>query len=289
MPIRTDIALEQALHRAPKDLPPGVTWRVTALEREQAELTDLCIQTSEAAEALGRPKGRYLTLKALDGTFDRFSEAAGPRAEYLARLIRELCPSHDRVLAAGLGNRSITPDSLGPLCADKLFATRHLRAYARELDLTGLGELAVISPGVLGSTGIEAEEQVKAIAGLVEPDLVTAVDALACCELGHLGRTVQLSTSGISPGSGVSNSRRELSRATLGVTCLSIGIPTVADLGSLYELENGTPAPEELKGLTVTPSPIDKLVRNGAELIAEALNLAFLPGLTAEEIRSLTQ
>ena len=118
-------------------------------------------------------------------------------------------------------------------------------------------------------------------------DIVIAVDALACWELGHLGRTIQLCDTGISPGSGVENARRELSRATLGVTCIAIGVPMVVDLSSAAEMIFARPAPDGSERMTVTPASADRLVRSAAAYISEAINQAFQPTLTPEELRSL--
>ena len=135
-------------------------------------------------------------------------------------------------LVAGLGNQSITPDAIGPLCAQRVFATRHIRQLGNELDMGELTEVSVIRPGVLGQTGIEASDLVKAACSRIDADTVIAVDALACSETHNLGRTIQLTDTGISPGSGVANSRKELSRRTLGADCIAVGIPTVTDHGS---------------------------------------------------------
>lgn len=253
----------------------------------QAEVADITIDTEEAARLIGRPKGRYITLKALDGTFDNYSDRFEQRTELLAGHIRSLCKGAKSVLVAGLGNRSITADAVGSLCIDKIFATRHIKKYSREIDHSELTELAAIETGVLGRTGIESGEQVKAVCEAVRPDVVIAVDALACWELDHLGRTIQLCDTGISPGSGVDNARKELSRSTLGVTCIAIGVPMVVDLSSAAEMIFERTAPENSIGMTVTPGNVDRLASNAAEYIAMAINRAFQPTLDPEDIRSL--
>lgn len=289
---RTDLAVETArrlslaggLESAGLE---GVKRRIDIIESSQAELTDITITNTEAAELIGRPKGRYITLKALDSDFAEFSPCFENRVQLLARQLRRLTKGAEKIMVAGLGNRSITADAVGPLCVDRIFATRHIKQYAREIESDGLTELSVIETGVLGQTGIEASEQIKAVCEAVKPDTVIAVDSLACFELGHLGRTIQLCDSGISPGSGVENNRRELSRSTLGVTCIAIGVPMVVDLSSAAEMIFGSPAPENSAGMTVTPHSVDKLARNAAEYIAMAINLAFQRTLTLNDLRSL--
>lgn len=287
MGARTDLAVETARRLSlTKDL-EGVTRKIDMFTEAQAEVADITIDTEEAARLIGRPKGRYITLKALDGTFDNYSDRFEQRTELLAGHIRSLCKGAKSVLVAGLGNRSITADAVGSLCIDKIFATRHIKKYSREIDHSELTELAAIETGVLGRTGIESGEQVKAVCEAVRPDVVIAVDALACWELDHLGRTIQLCDTGISPGSGVDNARKELSRSTLGVTCIAIGVPMVVDLSSAAEMIFERTAPENSIGMTVTPGNVDRLASNAAEYIAMAINRAFQPTLGPEDIRSL--
>ena len=222
-------------------------------------MADITISTTAAANAIGRPKGRYITLKALDSTFENYCPCFAERVKVLADSLRDLAGGAEKVLVAGLGNRHLTADALGPLVVDGIFATRH----------------------------IESTEQIKALCEAVRPDIVIAVDALACWELGHLGRTIQLCDTGISPGSGVENARRELSRATLGVTCIAIGVPMVVDLSSAAEMIFDRPAPDGSERMTVTPASADRLVRSAAAYISEAINQAFQPTLTPEELRTL--
>lgn len=284
---RTDLAVEAARRLSlSRDL-EGISRRIDILSHAQLETADITIETSAAARELGRPKGRYITLKALDGTFENYCPCYDERVKELAESLRSLAGKAKRILVAGLGNRHLTADALGPLVTDKIFATRHIKRLAKELDSDELTEVSAVETGVLGQTGIESSEQIKALCQAVKPDLVVAVDALACWDLDHLGRTIQLCDTGISPGSGVENSRKELSRATLGVTCIAIGVPMVVDLASAAEMIFGAPAPEGSERMTVTPGSIDRLTASAASYIAEGINLAFQPGLTAEELRSL--
>ena len=191
-------------------------------------------------------------------------------------------------MAVGLGNYALTSDAVGPLTAEKIFATRHIKSLAKEIDTDDLGEVTVIQTGVLGNTGIESSEQVKAIAERVRPQAVIAVDALACSELSNLGRTIQLCDTGISPGSGVENARKELSFSTLGVKCIAMGVPTVIDLCTAAQHIFGQAAPESSENIMVDPKTADKLSENCAKLIAMGINRAVHPALSQEDIQSLT-
>ena len=257
----------------------GVKVKNKVIENARLEVTDITIETQEAAEKLGRPVGRYITLTATDSTFDMYSDSFRERAEVIAKAIRELCGGCERFLAVGLGNYALTSDAVGPLTAEKIFATRHIKSLAKEIDTDDLGEVTVIQTGVLGNTGIESSEQVKAIAERVTPQAVIAVDALACSELSNLG---------ISPGSGVENARKELSLSTLGVKCIAIGVPTVIDLCTAAQHIFGQTAPESSENIMVAPKTADKLSENCAKLIAMGINRAVHPALSQEDIQALT-
>lgn len=171
-------------------------------------------------------------------------------------------------MAVGLGNYALTSDAVGPLTAEKIFATRHIKSLAKEIDTDDLGEVTVIQTGVLGNTGIESSEQVKAIAERVTPQAVIAVDALACSELSNLGRTIQLCNTGISPGSGVENARKELSLSTLGVKCIAIGVPTVIDLAlphSIFSVNPHLKAPKTSWSLRKLPTNFRKTAQSSLQ------------------------
>ena len=284
MSIRTDMAAESFSQAGGAEKLQGVKVKNKVIENARLEVTDITIETQEAAEKLGRPVGRYITLTATDSTFDMYSDSFRERAEVIAKAIGELCGGCERFLAVGLGNYALTSDAVGPLTAEKIFATRHIKSLAKEIDT----EVTVIQTGVLGNTGIESSEQVKAIAERVRPQAVIAVDALACSELSNLGRTIQLCNTGISPGSGVENARKELSLSTLGVKCIAIGVPTVIDLCTAAQHIFGQTAPESSENIMVAPKTADKLSENCAKLIAMGINRAVHPALSQEDIQTLT-
>ena len=270
--LRTDLALETARRLSLNADVEGVGQDIYEDEQAQCEVADITVTTDSAAEKLGRPCGRYITVKSTQGPLDRFSDRFGSRAELIAKLLRELAGGAERILVAGLGNRGLSADAVGPLCADRIFATRHIRGLGPIGE--GLTEVSVTEPGVLGRTGLESAEVIKALCSAVEPDLLIAVDSLACLDPDHLGRTVQLCDTGISPGSGVSNPRSELSRRTLGVKVIAVGVPMVMDY-------------PDREDLVITPHNVDLLARNSAEYIAMGINLAFQRELDLNDLRSL--
>ncbi len=262
---RTDLATEE-LPQNGGEL-PGVRSR--QYERGGFAVTDVEVMDEQGAASLCKPIGRYLTVD-MDSFFRR-EEDSFPRAvELLSACVGRLLPlgAQDSVLVAGLGNPAITPDAVGPETAASTLATRHLKAQMPE-DFAMFRPVSVCRTGVLGTTGMESAELIRAIAGAVAPDAIVVVDALAARSSEKLCRTVQLTDSGIIPGSGVGNDRAELSRANLGVPVLAVGVPTVVDAGD---------------GLIVTPRDIDQYIKDAGKLIAYALNMAFHHGLTVSDI-----
>ena len=272
---RTDLALESAQSvQDSHGLPKGIL--LDENETDCFKTSDVRVLTREASDIIGKPVGRYLTLE-MNARPDFMPENFKECVKELSEKISSFLGGARSALVAGLGNTSITPDSLGPKVFSKILATRHIRINAPELLADGMGEVSAIAPGVMGQTGIEASEIIKAVCESVKPELVVAVDALACSDIRHIGRTLQLTDSGISPGSGVMNKRKELSENSLGVKCLAIGLPTVAD--AKYESET----------MTLTPRSVDKMIETASLMISTALNRSLHPGLTAEEIAALCQ
>ena len=289
---RTDLAME-ALERGRRGMQragrlPGVASR--EYRNEGFLVTQVEIQNETGAKAIGKPVGVYETLM-LDGLMRR-EEDAFPRAcRALSGLIRPMLPD-DRtapVLVAGLGNRQITPDAVGPRAADYVIATRHLTAQEPKL-FASWRPVSAISPGVLGQTGVETGEILAGMTGTVRPVAVIAVDALAAGSLSRLTRTVQVSNAGIVPGSGVENARAALNQETLGVPVVAVGVPTVVDGATLaHELAEASGLEREAlcapsHPMLVTTRDIDRETADLSRLIGYALNLALQPGLSLEEI-----
>ena len=226
------------------------------------------ITSEEHSRMTGKPIGTYITAAFRD-LADSGSDLAD-KAEPISRELSSLIPKDGLILAAGLGNRQITPDALGPKTADKLLATRHIAGEAaKSMGLGALRPVAVISPGVLGQTGVETIEILRSVCEKIKPTAVIVIDALAARETKHLGRTVQLCDTGISPGAGVGNDRPAINEKSLGVPVVGIGVPTVIDARTVWEKAE--------ENLMVTPREIDILIERASKLIACAINLTLQP------------
>ena len=281
---RTDLALE--IREQHSDC-AGVSCR----ERESGSVTvtEMSIDTPHAARELRRPEGIYITvtLQPLTDnavfTEDIYRSISGPLAEML--------PPTGTVLVAGLGNLSVTPDALGPKAVSMIPATRHIIGeMERSMGCAGLRSCAVIAPGVLGQTGVEAAALISAVCREVKPSAVVVIDALASRSLDRLGRTVQLCDTGIQPGAGVGNCRPAISCDLLGVPVIALGVPTVVDAVSLaYDLTGGNISALKPGGrsMIVTPREIDLLIDRAARLLALAVNHALHPDIDPEELIAL--
>lgn len=270
---RTDLALE-CMDFAREASLQGLEHRRFA--QGQLACEEVTVSSPQAAERMGKPVGRYLTAD--PAPFARDSGVSFQEAEDLADCLKSLLPEDcHRVLVAGLGNRSITPDAYGPQVADQILVTRHLPgSLTKEIGLEGVNPVSAFAPGVLGQTGVESAELIQAVCRVVQPQAVVVVDALACSGLERLGRTVQMSDAGIVPGSGVHNNRQELNRHTLGVPVVGVGVPMVAEISGSSQ------------SLIVTPREIDLILEHAAKLTACAINIALQPTLSTEEILALT-
>lgn len=227
--VRTDLAVEaREMHGQGVG---GVVSRDE--ERDGIKITTVEVTSPEGAEKMGKPMGVYVTLEAeaLDAPKARKSIT-----EALTRELKLMMEGKDcgHVLVVGLGNDKMTPDSVGVNTAKQIFVTRHLKEYLPE-EFADARTVSAVAPGVLGITGIETGESVAAIAGRISPTLIIAVDALASRSMSRIGSTVQLTDSGISPGSGVGNSRKELSEKTLGIPVIAVGVPMVADAATVAD------------------------------------------------------
>ncbi len=279
---RTDLALEDA--EIISSTPRGVS--ICKEEMERVKITRIQITDSAGEKAIGKPKGNYITAEV--PRFTASSVLDQKTAHLLSRELDFLLPKNrDLILVAGLGNTDITPDALGPLVCEKILATRHIsKELAHELGLGGLKSVAVISPGVLGKTGIETRELILCAVKSISPSAVIIIDALAARNLSRLGCTVQISDSGICPGSGVGNSRAEINEKFLGVPVIALGVPTVVDAKTLVcDLtdNNGENCPD----MIVTPKEIDMMINRACELISASINLCLQPSLSLDELLGL--
>lgn len=289
MAFRTDLAVEAIENHKTAAALPHVRQSDRMLEGFAVH--EVRILSEDAAREIGKPQGRYLTFE-LDALIRR-EEDAFPRAcKALSTLLRELLPrpNDGPVLIAGLGNRMITPDAIGPQTADHVIATRHLVAQSPAI-FADWRPVSALAPGVLGQTGVETGEVICGVLDRVRPAAVIAVDALAAGRLSRLLRTVQLADTGITPGAGVGNARTALNEETLGVPVIAVGVPTVVDGATLaHEISSqlGQPDCEALDDLSqpvmITTRDIDREVADISRMIGYAVNMALHPHLSVADI-----
>lgn len=276
--IRTDLAEEAAaLAKERSEKLPGVLQR--SREKYGCRVTEVEIISREGAQATGKPMGRYVTIH-LPGGEEREKPGAEALAEELARLLE--WEGGGSVLVAGLGNRAITPDAVGPWAVENILVTRHLQK-----ELPGcFCPVSAVSTGVMGKTGVESGELLQGIVEKVRPSRVIAVDALAARSVERLCSTIQIADTGIVPGSGVGNARKALNQESLGVPVIAVGVPTVVDAATLAEDLTGAAPEESARRMIVTPRDIDHRAAETARIIAIGINLA-LHSLPYEEILEL--
>lgn len=309
--VRTDLALETREKFEEDNVEiKGVKVDEKYLEETEIKVTTMVIETENGAKAMGRPKGNYITIEAsdMDGQDEEYHQRISIE---LARIIKNLLPKTEEklsVLIVGLGNREVTPDALGPRVVDQMMITRHV---LKEFGKYAFGEEEVTSvsgivPGVMAQTGMESQEIIRGIIEETTPDVLIAIDALAARSTKRLSRTIQITDTGINPGSGVGNHRHGLSKETVGIPVIAIGVPTVVDAATIvsdtmqnliqameesahlqslstglnalnamekYELIRELLSPQ-LNTMFVTPKDIDESVRKLSDTISEGLNIA---------------
>ena len=236
---------------------------------ERIKITD-----SEGERSIGRPIGNYdtLSLERMDlmGAED-IEDASEEIAVELCRLLAELSVSPSRLLVIGLGNRDLTPDAVGPRAAELVNATMQIKEYdERTFASLDCSEIAVLSPGVSADSGIDSALLISGICDLIHPDAVIAIDSLAARSEERLGRTVQLSDTGIFPGSGIGNQRGSITKNTVGAPVIAIGVPTVIDARRFCSAS-------EMRGeaMFVSPKEINGIVKAAAKIISGGINQAF--------------
>lgn len=314
--IRTDLAMEQK-ERFESDHVEvsGVVLEEEYDEEKEIKITTVRIETENGAKAMGKPVGTYLTLEApnmaaADEGYHR--EISETLAGFLEKYMKDTEENQEKgysVLVVGLGNREVTPDALGPYVVDQLNVTRHIvQEYGRYAVGKGASRIvSAIVPGVMAQTGMESAEIIRGIVNETTPDLIMVIDALAARSTKRLNRTIQISDAGIHPGAGVGNHRSEITKDTMGIPVIAIGVPTVVDAATIvndtmenfitaletsetlkgvgvvlqgynsaekYELVKELIAPH-LNGMFVTPKDIDDTVRRISYTISEAMNMLF--------------
>ena len=262
------------------------------------------IDSEHDAQAMGRPCGVYVTLTCPQ-TMSIALKTRQALAHELAMTLRSMLPkARKSILVVGLGNRNVTPDSLGPRTAERILVTRHMAGCLPEDMVQSMASVSAAAPGVLGVTGMETVEILKGMVTHVQPDAVIAIDALAARSSSRIASTIQIADTGITPGSGVGNHRKALNEQTLGVPVIAVGVPLVVYASTiasdaLYVLGGGEMEEERIAAcveqvvslklgeMVVTPREVDALVERMSGVLADGINQALQPNLTSAEIAQM--
>ncbi len=303
---RTDMAVERnEIYKKQNCLTEGIDGIENTNEIiKDIEISKVKITNENGANALGKPVGNYITLDVKEiknADEERIEEIAEIMADELRNVIGEHVSDTDDILVVGLGNRYVTPDALGPKVVPEIEVTRHILEYMPKIMPEDTRPVSAISPGVLGITGIETMEILKGIVQNIKPKMLIVIDALATRKLERISSSIQIADTGIVPGAGVNNARKEISINTVGIPVIAIGIPTVVDLATITNecidifienlqqkaMSNSTLNElkekdnyEEIKealipkdyNMIVTPKEIDKLIDNMSEIVARGIN-----------------
>lgn len=294
--VRTDLAVEARdyIMDAKEEL-RGI--RVEEEYDRDIHTTVVYIESKNASKAMGKPMGTYITIEAsrLEEQDEEYHKKVGKIiADKLCGLVCDK-KKETSILIVGLGNREVTADALGPQVVDKLYITRHIineygsAAYGKN----SMHKISGVIPGVMAKTGMESEEIVKGIVRETKPDVVIAVDALASRSTKRLNRTIQITDTGIHPGSGVGNNRNALTKDNIGIPVIAIGVPTVVAAATIvidaieklsketgvdtyYKfVEQNTKTLGELQNMFVTGKDVDAMIDRLADTLSFALNMAF--------------
>lgn len=307
MEFRTDMALERnEMYKQQNKLQQIDGVEIENDRRNDVEISRIKILSETGEKALNKPIGNYITLdvkKIKLADEERLEEIAKIVADELRYTIGEHAKNTDDIMIVGLGNLYVTPDALGPKVVPEIEVTRHILEYMPKAMPEDTRPVSAISPGVLGITGIETMEILKGVVDNVKPKLLIVIDALASRSIDRISSSIQIADTGIVPGAGVENKRKEISKKTLGIPVIAIGIPTVVDLATvtnecidifienlqekamsndylnkLKERDNYEDIKEALVpkdyNMIVTPKEIDKLIENMSKIISKAINMA---------------
>lgn len=306
---RTDLALER---RDLYNKANNIEKDIDGIEAEDEKVDDnitisrVKVTNEKGEEAIGKKKGNYITIDVKNlkiANEEEIQKTSEIVTNELRKLINEHVQENGSVLIVGLGNIYVTPDSLGPKVINEIDITRHLLEYMPEVLDKNTREVSAISPGVLGTTGIETMEILKGIIDNTKPQLVIIIDALASRNIERISSSVQIADTGIVPGAGVGNARKELTENTLGVPVIAMGIPTVVEAATIaadsltlfinkaqekgesndflnklqeedkYKIIKEILAPEEYNFI-VTPKEIDSLIEKMKDIVARGINFA---------------
>ena len=292
--IRTDLA-EEMRDRAMTETAKreigeidGIVYRES--EENGVRISKLEIQNEEGEKRLGKPKGVYVTISFPTASNLGYAEFLR-LCDTVARELRSLCGDKRRILVCGVGNDAFAADALGVIAARYVLVTHHLKEM-RSPHMDAFADVAAITPGIMAKTGMESADMVKSAVRTANPDAVIVIDALAARAAERLAGTIQLSDTGIAPGSGIGNHRSALNKETLGVPVIAIGVPTVVDTATLvYDVlsdkDRDAVDLKRLSGFFVAPKEIDAIAENLGKLIGYAINRAFHGDFPYEEMAML--
>lgn len=323
----TDLALEMSeiLKKQESDSDELEGVCITEEKEETFDIltTRVSILNETGSQKMGKPKGEYITIEC-EAMKENSPDAHYAIIRVLTHELETLLPQKDKkemqVLVIGLGNRFATPDRLGPQVTNKVLVTRHLKSKAPDEIDESICQLSSLAPGVMGLTGIETAEIISAVSEKVKPDCIIAIDALAARDTRRINTTIQMTNTGISPGAGVGNKRKQLNEETVGCPVIAIGVPTVVEtvtlvhdafeqlISSMLEQAEHSPLYDMLESLTtnemnaliretlipqmrdlfVTPKEIDEVIDYLSTIIANAINIAAHPGMSLEDINKYT-
>ncbi len=279
--VRTDLALEarECVEEKAEGL-HGVKVEEKYDEASDVHITKVVIETKNGAKMLGKPMGIYITLEAPTMT-EPEEDYHQEISEILAEQIRNVLPDPDReqsILVVGLGNREVTADSLGPNVVDNLLVNRHIvREYGKvAYNCSKMHQISSLVPGVMAKTGMESAEIIRGVIGETKPDLVIVIDALAARSTKRLNRTIQITNTGIHPGSGVGNHRNAITQESLNVPVLALGVPTVVDAATIVGDAMGERpvALKELNNMYVTTKDVDQQIQQISHILCDGINKA---------------
>ncbi len=291
--IRTDLAIEnREIYNQAKQAEDEISGVIVENDkRNSIDITRVIIENDEGANALNKPIGKYITIDMPEAQFLTY-DIENNISKAMSYEIKSILPNNTKsFLVVGLGNQKITADSLGPKVVNNLDITRHILKFAPEEIESDTNSVCAISPGVLGTTGIESSEIIKGIVDKVKPDVLIAIDSLAARRIERINTTIQISNSGIHPGSGVGNRRKGLTYETLGVPVIAVGVPTVVDASTITNdiidklLKDNISENDKEKIITeltkdnnyvVTPKDIDDVIISLSEIVSEGINMALL-------------
>lgn len=323
MSIRTDLAVEakELYEKENSKKIQGV--EVSNTKKGKIKITNVKVLTEQGERAIGKPKGTYITIdmpRLVHYDADAMEDVSEVLGEELSKLIK--LQDSMTALVVGLGNWNITPDALGPKVVSKIMITRHLKELVPDSIDEGIRPVCALAPGVLGITGMETSEIIKGVVNKIKPNLIICIDALASRKMERVNSTIQIGTTGISPGSGVGNRRMEISEKTLGIPVIAIGVPTVVDAatmandtidmvldemirsseqgGKFYDMLKSIDKGEKQKmiqeilhpyvgNLMVTPKEVDMVIDSISKIIANGINISLQPALDKEDINKFLQ